>query len=100
MVWYASVYKVHKDRISRTNIICNEPISRPLESVRKYKPCGQPDRHIGIYQNRDSVLQTENFPSMFLPLYERLALVVEALAAVVVAVVVIVTADAVPVVRA
>ena len=64
VVWYVSVYKVHKGRIRRTNIICNELIHRPLKSVRKYKPCGQTDRQtdrqICFYQNRDSVLQTEN----------------------------------------
>ena len=38
---------------------------RPLESVQKYKLCGQTGRqttdgHNGIYQNRDSILQREN----------------------------------------
>ena len=37
--WY--VDKAREGRIRRTNIICNELImSRPLESVRKHKPCG------------------------------------------------------------
>ena len=65
VVWSVSVYKVRKGRIRRTNIICNELIYRPLESVRKYKPCRltdrQTDRQICIYHNRDSVLlQTDN----------------------------------------
>ena len=44
VVWYVSVYKVRKGRIRRTNIICNGLIYRPLETVRKCKPCGQTDR--------------------------------------------------------
>ena len=44
VVWYVSVYKARKGRISRTNIICNELIYRPLENVRKHEPCGQTDR--------------------------------------------------------
>ena len=39
-----AVYKVRQGRIRRTNIICNELIYLPLESVREYKPCGQTDR--------------------------------------------------------
>ena len=36
-----------KGPIRRTNIICNKLMYRPLESVRKYKPCGQTDRQTG-----------------------------------------------------
>ena len=49
VVWYVSVYKVRKGRICLTNIICNDLIYRPLESVRKYKLCGQTDRQTDIY---------------------------------------------------
>ena len=43
--WYGMLCKVRKkSRIRHTYIICNDLIYRPLESVRKYKPCGQTDR--------------------------------------------------------
>ena len=46
VVWYqyVSVNRVRNGRIRRTNIICNDLIYRPSESVRKYKPCGQTDK--------------------------------------------------------
>ena len=43
VVWYVSVYKVRKNRICRTNIICNDLMYRSLERVRKNKACGQTD---------------------------------------------------------
>ena len=49
MVWYVSVYEVRKGRIRRTNSTCNELMYRPLESVRKCKPCGQADRQTDIF---------------------------------------------------
>ena len=55
-----SVYKVRKGQIRRTSIICNDLIYRPLQSVRKCKPCGQTDRQVCIDVNRYSVLQTED----------------------------------------
>ena len=33
-----------KGRIRRMDIICNDLIYRPLETLRKNKPCGQADR--------------------------------------------------------
>ena len=55
-----SVYKVRKGRIRRTNIICHELIS----TIGKFENLvlrtdRQTDRQICIYQNRDSVLQTD-----------------------------------------
>ena len=44
VVLYVSLVKVRKGRIRRTSIICNDLIYRPLQGVRKYKPCGQTDR--------------------------------------------------------
>ena len=49
VVWYVQVYKVRKGRTRRTNITCNDLTYRPLEIVRKYRPCGQTD------------IQTDNF---------------------------------------
>ena len=40
---FQCIWKVPNGRIRRTNIICNDFMYRPLECVRKFKPCGQTD---------------------------------------------------------
>ena len=54
----ASVYKVRKGRIRRTDI-CNELIHRPLESVRKYMPYGQTERQAERQTERQRERQTD-----------------------------------------
>ena len=45
---YVAVYNVRNGRLRRRNIISNDLIHRLLQSVRKYKPCGQTDRQVCI----------------------------------------------------
>ena len=68
MVWYVSVYKVRQSRIGRTSIICNDLICQPLESVLKYKPCGQTDRQTDRQTSLQLPIETQFYNLRTTPL--------------------------------